>query len=288
MTSRNKELLTLRPPPANYVSLAALSTVAWLLPAMKLPKHKKLFCSCLTQLEAQAHHLKNFKRSYHRLQTLSSMQHTLRKTVMFLETIECGSVMTMIGKELLSGLWECRDCLHMSHATSHSSSPHTCFTLLSHHFRCYAALSLLAAKCVSWAVMPWRLALCDLGDPGWGDPRFLHSVVLLCSHEGMVWWWWWFSWAFLAHLCVVQLAMPISEMIQCYHLTIFSSFALDRSLPMHVLPFVGVVCGLFSFVSLFVCVFCCFLYNGIVTAADYVQVHCQTTFWTIIWLGFLH
>ena len=24
--------------------------------------------------------------------------------------------------------------------------------------------------------------LCDLGDPGWGDPRFPHSTVLLCSH----------------------------------------------------------------------------------------------------------
>ena len=26
-----------------------------------------------------------------------------------------------------------------------------------------------------------RLTPCDLGDPGWGDPRFPHGVVLLLS-----------------------------------------------------------------------------------------------------------
>ena len=29
--------------------------------------------------------------------------------------------------------------------------------------------------------MPVRLALCDLGAPGWGEPWFPHSAVLLYS-----------------------------------------------------------------------------------------------------------
>ena len=33
--------------------------------------------------------------------------------------------------------------------------------------------------------MPGWLALCDLGDPGWGDPWFPHSAVLLRSRNGM-------------------------------------------------------------------------------------------------------
>ena len=33
-----------------------------------------------------------------------------------------------------------------------------------------------------WEFMPVRLALCDLGAPGWGEPWFLHSAVLLLSH----------------------------------------------------------------------------------------------------------
>ena len=30
-----------------------------------------------------------------------------------------------------------------------------------------------------WVLMPERLALCDLGAPGWGEPWFPHSAVLL-------------------------------------------------------------------------------------------------------------
>ena len=33
--------------------------------------------------------------------------------------------------------------------------------------------------------MPARLALCDLGAPGWGELWFPHSAVLLYSHLGM-------------------------------------------------------------------------------------------------------
>ena len=45
------------------------------------------------------------------------------------------------------------------------------------------------------------------------------------------------------------------------------------------------VCGLVFVVLLLVCVFCCFFYNGIVTAADYVQVPCQSTFCALILAG---
>ena len=43
----------------------------------------------------------------------------------------------------------------------------------SHHFRCDPALSVFASKCQGecHAVLA---ALCDLGDPGWGDPWFPH------------------------------------------------------------------------------------------------------------------
>ena len=43
----------------------------------------------------------------------------------------------------------------------------------SHHFRCDPALSVFASKCQGdcHAV---KAALCDLGDPGWGDPWFPH------------------------------------------------------------------------------------------------------------------
>ena len=72
---------------------------------------------------------------------------------------------------------------------------HLCFTLLSHLFRYYAALSLLASKCLfvsSYALM----ALCDLEDPGRGDPRLPHSAVLLPSHQGVAKRCWCFWWAF--------------------------------------------------------------------------------------------
>ena len=62
---------------------------------------------------------------------------------------------------------------------------HLFFTLLSHHLRCYAALSLLVSKCLFVSSYALLAALCDLGDPGWGDPRFPHSAVLLRSHQGL-------------------------------------------------------------------------------------------------------
>ena len=58
--------------------------------------------------------------------------------------------------------------------------------------------------------MPVRLALCDLGAPGWGEPWFSHSAVWLYSQPGMamlvmfLWSFVWFT------------AIPNIGMIQCY------------------------------------------------------------------------
>ena len=91
----------------------------------------------------------------------------------------------MLGKELLSGLWvrpECRSyCCH-SHFRSSLTS---CFTFFRfHHSRCDTASSLFASKCLGERYA-WMAALCDLWDPGWGDPRFPHWALLLLSPSCM-------------------------------------------------------------------------------------------------------
>ena len=91
------------------------------------------------------------------------------------------------------------------------------------------------------------LALCDLGDPGWGDPWFPHSAVLLHSHDGMATW--------LLCLCVLSFhvfAIPIPELIQCYHLISSLVTELDRR-SLSALRFWWVF-----FVWFWFCVFCCF------------------------------
>ena len=88
--------------------------------------------------------------------------------------------------------------------------------------------------------------------------------------------------------------MPIPEAIQCYHLSILFSLALDWALPMNsVFLFVGGFC-------LFLCVVCfCvvvlvsgllfWLFHWIVTAAEYAQVPpASPPFVPPSWLGFLH
>ena len=61
----------------------------------------------------------------------------------------------------------------MSHSPVSPFSP-------SHHFRCDPALSVFASKCQG-ECHAWTAALCDLGDPGWGDPWFLHWALLLLT-----------------------------------------------------------------------------------------------------------
>jgi hypothetical protein len=48
-------------------------------------------------------------------------------------------------------------------------------SVATRHCRCWQRSDTL------WVVMPVRLALCDLGAPGWGEPWFPHSAVLLYS-----------------------------------------------------------------------------------------------------------
>ena len=55
---------------------------------------------------------------------------------------------------------------------------HCPFHLSFHHSRCDAALSLFASKWLYVSCYAYRLAPCDLGDPGWGDPWFPHGAFV--------------------------------------------------------------------------------------------------------------
>ena len=59
--------------------------------------------------------------------------------------------------------------------------------LVFHHSRCDTASSLFASKCLGERYA-WMAALCDLWDPGWGDPRFPHWALLLLSPSCMAPW----------------------------------------------------------------------------------------------------
>ena len=107
---------------------------------------------------------------------------------------------------------------------------------MSHHFSCYTALSLLASKCFFHvSCHAFRLALCDLGDPGWGDAS-------LTRQYGNV--------IFVSVFRFVCFAIPILELIQCYHL--FLVFELDRR------SLSSLCFWCLFFVWLCFCVFCCF------------------------------
>ena len=99
-----------------------------------------------------------------------------------------------------------------------------------------------------------RLALCDLGDPGWGHPWFPHSAVLLHSRNGMAMWF----------LCLFSglfgFATPILELIQCYHL-----FLIDSHWTGPPITFLSVFLVLVFCLAVFLCVLllwvfsCCWL-----------------------------
>ena len=87
------------------------------------------------------------------------------------------------------------------------------------------------------------LALCDLGAPGWGEPWFPHSAVLLYSHLGMA--------MFVMFVCFGSAfaftAIPIPA-IQGYH-----AYSLPRSHNWsagHFSPSRFVLCCVFWFVLL--------------------------------------
>ena len=58
--------------------------------------------------------------------------------------------------------------------------------------------------------MPYRLAPCDLGDPGWGDPWFPHGVFVASLT-------FWYGLVILMFFLLFLLPYHV-EMIQCYHL----------------------------------------------------------------------
>ena len=106
----------------------------------------------------------------------------------------------MIGKALLSGLWARPVGCWCPFISSHISS---CFTV-RFTFLFTALVATRLCRCLlrsdyMWVVMPWRLAPCDLGDPGWGDPWFPHGALLLRSPWGMALWFCCSSLCFCCH-----------------------------------------------------------------------------------------
>ena len=89
-------------------------------------------------------------------------------------------------------VWSDRRSVHG--AFSHICSSHisSCFTVrLTFLFTTLVATR--RCRCLlrsdyGWVVMPYRLAPCDLGDPGWGDPWFPHGafVASLAFWYGLV------------------------------------------------------------------------------------------------------
>ena len=121
--------------------------------------------------------------------------------------------------------------------------------------------------------MPARLALCDLGAPGWGEPWFPHSAVLLSS------------WRFVMFAFSVLPLLLLPYQYQRYKdITLTHYRGHITGLPA-TFPLLGLFCvvcfGLFClcvFVLWFCFVFRFLFCDGIVTALDYVSVHHQFTF----------
>ena len=97
----------------------------------------------------------------------------------------------------------------------------------------------------------FRLAPCDLGDPGWGDPWFPHGAVLLPSLASMA------SGVsvFLPSCCLFGLWPYYDEMTQCCHLLHESAHELvaSHSLGCWFLVLFLFCCGGFCLFVLFGC-----------------------------------
>ena len=119
---------------------------------------------------------------------------------------------------------------------------HLLFHLLFvfHHSRCDPALSVFASKCQG-ECYALTAALCDLGDPGWGDPSFPHWALLLLSPS------------YLAPLCDSVFSLF------CF---LFGGHSHNdtQDVLMHVIPIAGsdptFSVFLFVLVWLWLCVFC--------------------------------
>ena len=141
---------------------------------------------------------------------------------------------------------------YTSRIISHFNSFVLCFTM-SHHFGCYTASSLLASEChcellcldgllhviagiLAGGIRGFRVELCCLLTQRYG--------LVMCVLLG--------SWS-PCHCCS---AIPISEMIQCYPLSITSVFWIGlsvTSLSVFVGSFVSVACFVFCFCVVCVC-----------------------------------
>ena len=185
--------------------------------------------------------------------------------------------MLMLEKEQLSGLWGCPECLsHCCHFHIRS-----CFTLqfhcvsYSHHFRCDPALSVFASKCQG-ECHAVKAALCDLGDPGWGDPWFPHWALLLPTPSLLA------HGVFVACFVVCLLYGPASawhtschfactEMILSYHLLLNRPFSpINWYLSRHCL----VVCDVFWSVCFCFCVFVSLFVFGSVFGSCFCFLFC--------------
>ena len=139
---------------------------------------------------------------------------------------------------------------------------------VSHHSRCDTASSLFASKCLG-ECYAGMAALCDLWDPGWGDPRFPHWALLLLSPSCM------------APLCFSGLSLfcfffwPYSWWrTRCHRASHFSE-----------LVAIPLLCVLFGFwcCCVLVCFVCLFAFFGLFCvwwdcSLDCVLVHYQR-FW---------
>ena len=143
--------------------------------------------------------------------------------------------------------------------TYHPRSFSPPLSLVSHHFRCYTAWSLLASKCsfyFLWVVMPDGLPYVISGILAGGIPGF--RIVLCCFTHSTVW---------QCDVCVCVLsfvlfpAIPIPELMQCYHLTLSLASGLDRrSLSILLVCFVWVVFLVFVCVLVLFLLFCAWLW----------------------------
>ena len=156
--------------------------------------------------------------------------------------------------------------------TSHPRSFSPPLSLVSHHISCYTALSLLASKCffVCSCELSCLLA-CSMWSRGsWLGGSLVSRIVLCCFTHSTVW---------QCDVCVFVFsfvlfpAIPIPELIQCYHLTFFISLWTGPPITFQVacLFCLGGLFGLFGFWFCFCCfwcgcAFCCFS-QWIVTAA---------------------
>ena len=173
----------------------------------------------------------------------------------------------MIGKALLSGFWECPECLSLAYSTS-------LLTLDPSHrrFHCCLTTSVATRRCRCWhrSVLCCELLCLDgllyviSGILARGIPGF--RIVLCCFTHTTVW---------QCDFCVsvfsfLGFAIPIPELIQCCHLTLIDSHWTEPPITFLFAFLVRVFClVVFLCVMLLLVLFGCLLCfcNGIVTAA---------------------